>query len=64
MARTHNNKFASLSRKRLIDLNWSISDLAARLKRPRSTVSTAIHTQRFPLVRGLVAKKLNLEEAA
>jgi hypothetical protein len=60
MAPTHKNKFTSEARHRLLDLNLSITSLAKQLKRPRETVSKAIHSNRFPLVRAKVAKKLGL----
>jgi hypothetical protein len=54
--------FSDRTRKRLIDMELSITDLANRLipKRPRSTVSTAIHTTRFPKVRRQIAEALKL----
>lgn len=55
------NNFPAVARKRLIDLGWSVKALAVKIGRPRSTVSKAIHTDRFPLVRKQVAQKLKIE---
>ena len=60
MDSTHKNKFSNDARHRLLDLNLSITGLARQLKRPRATVSKAIHSNRFPLVRAKVAKKLGI----
>jgi plasmid maintenance system antidote protein VapI len=61
MAKTHNNKFSILARTRLVEMGLSIKALAHKLDHPRSTVSTAIHSDRFPNVRRKIARKLNLE---
>jgi ribosome-binding protein aMBF1 (putative translation factor) len=55
------NNFPSVARKRLIDLGWSVTVLAGKIKRPRETVSRAIHSNRFPHVRKQVAQKLKIE---
>lgn len=55
-----NNIFSIKARQRLVELNLNITELAAKVKHPRSTVSKAIHSGRFPNVRMKVAKKLNL----
>lgn len=60
MEHSHKNKFSRDARHRLLDMNLSITGLAKQLKRPRETVSKAIHSERFPLVRAKVAKKLGL----
>lgn len=64
MPADNNNKFSIAARTRLIELGWRVSTLADKIKRPRSTVSGAIHTERFPLVRRQIAQKLKLKEAA
>lgn len=58
------NNFTSRAQHRLIDLGLSVADLARQIKRPRSTVSRAIHSNKFPKVRARVAKKLGIELAA
>jgi len=60
MNRNHKNKFSKEARCKLIQLDMSITKLADELKRPRETVSKSIHSNRFPLVRKLVAKKLGI----
>lgn len=64
MKDTDKNNFPKEARKALIDLGWSIQDLADKVKRPRSTISTAIYTARFPLVRKQIAEILNLTLSA
>jgi hypothetical protein len=64
MTKPHNNKFSLQARTRLLELGLSIKALALKLDHPRSTVSTAIHSDRFPNVRRKIARKLNLKEAA
>jgi hypothetical protein len=61
-----NHNFSKQSRIRLIELGWSVTDLAVKIKRPRETVSRAINTGRFPHVRKQVANrlKINLPDAA
>ncbi len=61
MPKPHNNKFSISARQRLIEMGLTIKGLAAKLDHPRSTVSTAIHSERFPNVRRKIARKLNLE---
>ncbi len=56
----HKNNFAKAAKHRLLDLNLSVNALARLLGRPRSTVSTAINSRRFPRVREAVAQKLNI----
>lgn len=60
MSARHKNKFAARALHRLLDLNITITELAKQLNRPRSTVSKAIHTTKFPLVRKRLAKKLEI----
>lgn len=45
-------------KKRLIDLDLSVSELARRIKRPRESVSKAIHTMQFPLLRERVMEEI------
>jgi hypothetical protein len=54
--------FSIKAKVRLAQLELSIEALAGALKprRPRSTVSTAIHTDRFPRVREQVKEALGL----
>lgn len=56
-----NNNFRKAARIQLIQLGWSVKDLAKKIDRPRETVSRAISTGRFPHVRRQVAKKLKLD---
>lgn len=63
MIETDNIKFSREARKALIDKNWSVKDLATHIRRPDSTVSRAIHTTSFPLVREQIIKALNLTAA-
>lgn len=58
------NNFSLEAKTRLLVLGWSVADLARKIKRPRSSVSVAIHTNKFPEVRTQVAKKLGIELAA
>jgi hypothetical protein len=58
---TDKNNFSKLARRRLLDLEWSVQTLADKINRPRESVSRAIHSQRFPLLRKQVAQKLKLE---
>jgi IS30 family transposase len=44
----------------LLDRGLSVTALAARIRRPRSTVSRAIHGGRFPAVRDEIARALSL----
>lgn len=60
MPRTNKNNFASQVRHRLIDTEQTVTELAAQLKRPRETVSKAIHSKRFPRVRAAVAQALEI----
>lgn len=54
--------FPKRAKRRLLDLDLSITDLGRKLdpRRPRSTVSTAIHTDRFPNVRKQIVTFLGL----
>lgn len=63
MQETDNTNFSASARKALIDKKWSVKDLADRIKRPASTVSRALHTEAFPLVRKQITKALNLTAA-
>jgi len=55
-------KFAVQAKKRLIDLGKTVTELAAEIDppRPRSTISVAIHTTRFPKVRKQVREALGI----
>lgn len=64
MPDNNNNKFSIAARTRLIELGWQVSTLAKKIQRPRSTVSSALHSERFPIVRRQIAAKLKLKEAA
>lgn len=64
MAKTHNNKFSITARQRLIEMGLTITTLASKLNHPRTTVSTAIHSDKFPNVRRKVARRLNLNQEA
>lgn len=61
MTETDKNNFTSRAQHRLIDLGLSVAGLARKIKRPRSTVSRAIHSNKFPKVRARVARHLNIE---
>lgn len=55
------NNFPLEAKTKLLSLGWTVSDLARKLRRPRETVSVAIHHEnKFPRVRAAVAKKLGL----
>lgn len=54
------NTFSRQVLKRLIDQGLSVKALADSIGRPRPTVSTAIHTKRFPRVRKQVVEALDL----
>jgi len=60
METNNKNKFSKDARHKLIELNLTVTKLARQLKRPRATVSKSIHSERFPLVRASVAKKLGI----
>ncbi len=64
MNKTDKNNFSLEAKTRLLVLGWSVAALARKIKRPRSSVSVAIHTNKFPEVRTQVAKKLGIELAA
>lgn len=61
MTVTDKNNFAIEAQHRLIDLGLSVAELARQIKRPRSTVSRAIHTNKFPKVRRRIARHLGLQ---
>ena len=56
--------FSLRARLRLVELDMSITELAAALQRPRETVGKAIRSARFPRVRAAIAKKLRIEQEA
>lgn len=64
MPKQHNNKFSVTARQQLISMGLTITELAHKVGHPRTTVSTAIHSDRFPNVRRKITRKLNLKEAA
>lgn len=49
-------------RKRLIERGLSVSALAARIGRPRATVSKTLHHGRYPRVLKEVRKELGCED--
>lgn len=60
MTHADKNIFSKEVRKELIERSWSIKHLAKLIERPRETVSRAISSQRHPVVRLQIAKKLKL----
>lgn len=58
------NNFAIEAQYRLVDLDMSVAELARQIGRPRSTVSRAIHTNKFPKVRRAVARRLGIKRPA
>lgn len=54
------NIFSIEARKRLVELGWSVSDLARRINHPRESVSAAIHRGKHPRIMRKVARKLSL----
>ena len=54
------NIFSIEARKRLVELGWSVTALAQKIKHPRESVSACIHQGKFPRIRRKVARKLNL----
>jgi ribosome-binding protein aMBF1 (putative translation factor) len=54
------NIFSIEARKRLVELGWSVTDLAKKISHPRESVSASIHRGKFPRIRRKVARKLNL----
>jgi len=56
---TPRNQASKRIKKRLVDLDWSVTQLAKKLERPRPTVSAAINTKKFPRVRALVMEALD-----
>ena len=55
------NKFSTRVRHRMVDLDLNVTDLAVQIGRRRSTVSTAIHTNKFPRVKRAVAEALQIK---
>jgi hypothetical protein len=53
-------KFSAAARHALIDRQWTVQKLAVHIDRPQSTVSRAIHTTKFPLVRQQIINALAL----
>lgn len=60
MPETDKLKFSAAARHALIDRQWTVLELAVYIGRPASTVSRAIHTAKFPLVRQQIIKALAL----
>lgn len=60
MNRPDKNIFSTEARKRLVDLGWSVSDLARKINHPRESVSAAIHRGMHPRILRKVARKLSL----
>lgn len=54
------NQAGKSIRKRLVDLELSVTDLAKQIGRPRPTVSTAIRTNKFPHVRQRIKEALGV----
>lgn len=54
------NIFSTQARMRLVELGWSVTYLAKRIRHPRESVSASIHRGKFPRIRRKVARKLNL----
>lgn len=54
------NNFSRDVRRELVDRNMSVKKLAAKIDRPRETVSRAIHNEKFPHVRKKIATFLKL----
>lgn len=52
--------FKLAAKTRLLVLGLSVTELARKLDLPRSTVSQAIHRNKFPLVKKAVAKQLKI----
>jgi ribosome-binding protein aMBF1 (putative translation factor) len=55
------NIFSKAVRKDLVDRSMSVNELASKIKRPRETVSRAIHGKKFPRVREQIASFLELK---
>jgi hypothetical protein len=61
MAKKH-KKFSLWAKKRLLDLDLTVTQLAARIGYPRQTVSAAINgSERFPHVTSAIATSLNYD---
>lgn len=55
------DNFRLTAKRRLLELGWSVTALAARLGFARNTVSMAINHPVYPTVRRRIAKALKLE---
>ncbi len=64
MTEPDKNNFTIRAKVRLLELGWSVAGLARKIKCPRSTVSRAIHTNKFPNVRRKVARRLDIKLSA
>lgn len=60
MTETDKPNFYAAVHHALIDCGWSVKELADHIKRPSSSVSRAIHTNKFPLLRQQISKALKL----
>jgi len=58
--RRKQSRFAIRVRIALVRRGITVSDLARRIGRPRSSVSMAIHTPRFPRIRRAIRQALRL----
>ena len=64
MAKKHKN-FSLWAKKRLLDLDMTVTQLASRIGYPRQTVSAAINgSERFPHVTSAIATTLNHDPKA
>lgn len=57
---TDKNIFSTQARMRLVELGWSQVRLAKEIRRSRTAVNRAIHTEKFPAVRKKIVRKLGL----
>ncbi len=60
MQRETQAKSGLVIKKLLLDRHQTVAGLARKLRRPRSSVSQAIHQGRFPRIRELLEKELGL----
>lgn len=65
MPKTKNDKikFSKRARRRLLDLDLSVKELADMIGRPRESVSRCIHSNRFPKLRAVVAQALEISQS-
>lgn len=60
MQTSDKNNFPLQAKTRLLERGWSVTDLANEIGRPRSSVSVAIHTNKFPEIKAAIIKTLKL----